>query len=495
MATNGFSSQFSTDLLHLTGPMQEANEAVQFFNWFGCEQLLPGFHVDGESPNVIISEVIPFIQDVSNPCQRGDVIAFSVPAIKRFSLDSEVANDYHYHRHFAVCQPVLPVKPISSASKSNNKSDTTTGRYGICLLCGKEVACKAWQALRTHIQRWHKELVPYTDLSDERKAEISNAFVLVCSSDRIMRPINKTNPFCSPLVSGPVVADVEMALEETSAKKSAAFGKMFKNQGKQVPIDIRNVIVVALCLGNLPLNFIENPGLRYLIMKLNGGELPAGCSARSITRAVMKKYVVMLAIKKTDLNDIIKAYYKKFFGEVMLNAMKAADEENRMRLADEGAPIQLNHLGLVNTVADRTSTLQQDAWTSRASFGFLGVVLSIMVVDEVPWRICTIPLATRPFKAPHTAEQCLVNCTAAVADFGISLEQLTAVTQDTTPSSINTFDSVPHVSQLACFAHLQNLLLKWSVADTPEIAAILKLIHDLVVKLAGSTKRLQVCGL
>jgi hypothetical protein len=73
--------------------------------------------------------------------------------------------------------------------------------------------------------------------------------------------------------------------------------------------------------------------------------------------------------------------------------------------------------------------------------------------------------------------------------YGINFHNLAFASQDTTGSSINTFDDVPIVGQIPCFAHLCNLMLKHGIENCEHLRLALISIHECVKLVRGSPKR------
>ena len=63
-------------------------------------------------------------------------------------------------------------------------------------------------------------------------------------------------------------------------------------------------------------------------------------------------------------------------------------------------------------------------------------------ITKQPFEIASTCLGSYPHPGSHTAANNLKRCVEVFSIFGLTVEDLAAVTQDTTGSSINTFDPV-----------------------------------------------------
>ena len=71
----------------------------------------------------------------------------------------------------------------------------------------------------------------------------------------------------------------------------------------------------------------------------------------------------------------------------------------------------------------------------------------------------------------------------------MTVEDLAAVTQDTTGSSINTFDPVEVIYQNPCNGHISQLYMKHGVENCDFLEEAIQEIHDIVVILRRGAKR------
>lgn len=207
---------------------------------------------------------------------------------------------------------------------------------------------------------------------------------------------------------------------------------------------------------------LGNYGIRHLIEFYNNGSIPRGLGRQSVSECLDKSYADEIERLKTDLHRV-----------------KCSKVANMEESASDVFLLQ------------RVFSLQQDAWSSRASKAFLGIISTHIVRGTAPWIIQTNGLGCLPWPGSHTAENCLKEIENKLSCFGLSAKDLSACTQDTAAASFNTFDDVDVVSQIPCFAHLCNLFLKHGVEDSSEAKKAIASVHDLAIILKGNNSSMR----
>ena len=139
-------------------------------------------------------------------------------------------------------------------------------------------------------------------------------------------------------------------------------------------------------------------------------------------------------------------------------------EQKKLRL--DGASLKLlpDGDGVDPNIHRRKFSLQHDNWSSNGQ-GFLSLTFSHMDTDSTPWRLVHDRMML-PHPGTHTAERNKEKCDEGCAMLGIDETMLIAVVQDTTASSLNTYDHAEYVSQLRCGAHTTELVSKHATEKT-----------------------------
>jgi hypothetical protein len=227
------------------------------------------------------------------------------------------------------------------------------------------------------------------------------------------------------------------------------------------PIDIVQAVLVSLVLGYLPLDFINNVGLRYLLLFFVGatatGKVPLGLSARSLGRRLQNMHDNFITSTKSMLADVLPPF------------------------------MDYDPYGL-----QRLLSCQQDGWGTRdGKSHHLGFCLDFIEITDGVWSKANYPLCAEPFVEDSTAVNNMELINTVLQKFGIGTHNLTSCTQDTTPSSFNTFDEVDNVSQLMCLAHVLALEIKWSVEKCGVLDSAIASCQKLasLLKGKGSCKR------
>ncbi len=121
---------------------------------------------------------------------------------------------------------------------------------------------------------------------------------------------------------------------------------------------------------------------------------------------------------------------------------------------------------------ERVFSIQHDGWSNEAQDSFLGISLSFVDTTDELFKIKVLSLGCHPHDAmSHTSESNSKNCQEVLDIYNIKFHHLAFATQDTTGSSINTFDDVSVVGQIPCFAHLCNLFLKHGIENYAALKA------------------------
>ena len=112
----------------------------------------------------------------------------------------------------------------------------------------------------------------------------------------------------------------------------------------------------------------------------------------------------------------------------------------------------------------RKFSLQHDNWSSNGQ-GFLAVTISHMDISQTPWKLVHHRILL-PHPGEHTAERNKAKCDEACRLLGINDTMLLSVVQDTTTSSMNTYNDADFVAQLRCGSRTIELVSKHAVEKT-----------------------------
>jgi hypothetical protein len=293
-----------------------------------------------------------------------------------------------------------------------------------CIICEKDINTDGLNGasnMVNHIRKTHKYLIPYDFMPqayiNQQVQEWEHAEKEAKKKRKIAEP--------QPVVNCTGARYVEAKAGQVG--ESVSKGTLFGNGFKKVT-DLRKAILYSLILGFLPLAFIDNVGLRYLVIFFMGA-VPVGISARSLRR---------------DLTDL----YNKF--------IKDTSDSLKMFIPK---PLEEDEFDLSGV--KRVFGVQHDGWSTRFSaLKFLGICLDFIDVAANPWIKRNVTICCEPFEGAATAESALENITLSLARFGIFDYHLTSATQDTTGSSFNVFNNVDNVAQLRCMAHVLALVSK-----------------------------------
>jgi hypothetical protein len=399
-----------------------ARENVEMSQVDDEKQILPvGFHQAGNEPLVIMD------------ASKEIAICVSIRAIPF------VDNDGSYYNHFAIY---------------TTGSGESAVRKGFCLLCPASKTIEERTKLcgtnkgnlKHHIAAEHKEWVPFEDLNADAKKKWSKAWQDMMDSDRDLKSSSvktikvRLNAAQRELLGSNAVNDPHAA----TSPLLVSLAKMASAR------NVRDVLLRAVVLGHLPIAYVENAGLQYLLRKAFGSL--KGVSPRTVKR---------------DL-------------EVAYNDIRGMVQKEWQRLLASGMPSK----GRIS--------IMHDGWSTK-KHGFLGVQCRIMDVTVNPWRIATITAGCFPFRGSHSAQAALSLIKKEFCEkFGVDLSSIGVSTQDSTYSSANVFTPVEHIYQLNCFCHTLMLLLKWSHENSAKVKEAFAAIHDLNAFLLGSTKRTDV---
>ena len=224
---------------------------------------------------------------------------------------------------------------------------------------------------------------------------------------------------------------------------------------------LRETVVKCVCLNLLPFSFPESPGFRNVLSFL--GRSSEGLSARSVVIEMQNLYTKM---KGERLKDFIAAFDVKTGDDGKL----IFEEERRERICG----------------------VAHDLFTS-ANGDVPMLSLNIHYIDRKSpdgWKSTNFLLGCVEMPPPHSAANVFAKVNEICSLWGLPVTIFLAATQDTTGSSLNVFESIEATEQLPCFSHINQLCMKWSVADVEPLALCFKEMSANNSKMKGKPKRL-----
>ena len=364
------------------------------------------FHLPGQYANKITNS-------------DGELIMFSKEVRLIDEPDDSPKNYYHYvvrcsptEHHCIICSEIF---------KTSNNGSTNI--------------------INKHIKRRHPEVIPFNFMS----MSYVNDAVSVWENAESKKDVKKRK--AAPVQEKPVQ-------EKKKVQVQTSISSSFLS-----PAAIVQAVLYAIVLGYLPLDFINNAGLRFLLIFFIGAsvKLPLGLSARSLGRRLKEMH-----------DNFIK--------------------ETKVMLTSFLPPVMdYDPCGL-----QRTLSCQQDGWGTRdGKSHHLGFCLDFIDIVNGVWTKVNYPLCAEPFEKDATAANNMELIEEVLVKFGIGAHNLTSCTQDSTPSSFNTFDNIDSVAQLMCMAHVLALLIKWSVEKCDVLDAAIEACQKVasLIKGKGSSKR------
>ena len=156
-------------------------------------------------------------------------------------------------------------------------------------------------------------------------------------------------------------------------------------------LDMAALLARVCALGALPLSFMQNPGIQLLVRSLNR-HVTMPCPS-TVTKSIDELYESMIRKVKTDVASA--------------------------RGSDFG-PVR----GAVCT----------DLWTSISKNGHLG--LNLRVLDP-KFNMCNFTLGCPPLSCPHTGPRIAGTVLSVLSSFGMTGENLVAVTTDNGSSALS----------------------------------------------------------
>jgi hypothetical protein len=199
------------------------------------------FHLKGEYANFISNE------------HTGEIIKTSVSVT--YYEGAERESDYNSHYYSFIC-------------RRSPKSHT-------CLICNTKHSSTDNEISNVvkHIKKAHAEVIPFNFMSSDYISKCVAEWDSANVSGK-KRPVQIVNEQ-GTVVEAPKKAKVQSSIAGVFSRTAA---------------DIRQAVLFCLILGYLPLNFVLNPGLRYLLQFFCNGQIPIGLSARSLGRELKDLY-------------------------------------------------------------------------------------------------------------------------------------------------------------------------------------------------------------
>ena len=114
-----------------------------------------------------------------------------------------------------------------------------------------------------------------------------------------------------------------------------------------------------------------------------------------------------------------------------------------------------------------------------------------MDVTSSPWKIEVICLACVNHPYPHTALANLDRAKLILDDWDLDVSVLIAATQDTTGSSIATFQTIESTEIIPCYADTAQLFIQHSCDKVPIIKDTIESMNKCATKIRGYPKRVQ----
>ena len=199
--------------------------------------------------------------------------------------------------------------------------------YHTCLKCREKVATGGNNDLSNsikHIIRNHPELAAWPDL------ETNNSMAITKYKESLRSNYHSqflpTSGGATPPTSGGARKDNSLGFPVTSSTKKAK------------KIATQDMLIRAIALGFLPLNFGKNPGGKVILEWGNGGTLPVGVSPTALTRR-------MQTLHEKKVSEISNSFTCFKHNET---------DERPATLSDD------------EYMTDRLLCLQQDIWSNAA---------------------------------------------------------------------------------------------------------------------------------
>lgn len=312
-----------------------------------------------------------------------------------------------------------------------------------CSLCNTEVrAGRGGWGFKSHCLRCHPWLCNYEDI--------------VHHNPSILNVMEKAY--------GEAVETVRLEESPVGQKRKPGMAAYLIVGGGSRPDkngSLKEAVVKCVCLNLLPFTFAESPGFNTILSFLNRSN--EGLSARSVVLAMHDLY---LKTKIEKLEDFILAFDIK------------RGDDGKMIFEEE------KH--------ERICGVTHDMFTS-SNGNMPMLALNIHYINRrrpEGWKMMTFLLGCVQMPPPHDAESVLEKIEEICSFWGFPLFIFLAATQDTTPASLNVFQSVDTAEQLPCFSHTNQLCMKWSVSDVAFLSECFKKMSAINAMIKSRPKRL-----
>jgi hypothetical protein len=290
---------------------------------------------------------------------------------------------------------------------------------------------KPLHAVKTGMHEYTCLICWETHKGNNQKYNNNNAFAHVKSKHLEEYPINCWSAQGAKELESKWIKALNEQKRNLKGPKQVSIQQAF-SVSKNIPDQIKCWTKAVIIGKTIPISIQKNLGTREVIKFYNSGNMPRGLSDYGIKNQIVEEYSSRIAESKQRLG---------------------VDNEFPL-VEDDDDPCKLK----------RIYGLGHDIWSNRNGESFTTFTLSKIDTSFRPWTVKKEKFLA-PHNLDHTSENNLEVITEIMTELGISTNSLISATQDTTGYSINIFNEVPHVGQLLCCSHVNELVSMHSVED------------------------------